>query len=101
MAAINAKPHYKDVSQSNIINFLLDTLAFTPEWTKKTLNTLEEGKKAGKVLVVHSTEDNVSDIRGLEHLITNTYSKGRHARVFHPDTTNDFKVIEDFIRLYK
>ncbi len=101
LAATNWAKHYADPKQSKIINFLLDKLAFTPEWKSQTLESLATLKAQDLALVLHSTEDNVSDMRGCEHLISEQFQKGKHARLFHPETGNDFKVIENFLRTYK
>jgi hypothetical protein len=101
LAATNRAKHYADPKQSKVINFLLDTLAFTPEWKSQTLKSLATLKEQNGVLVLHSSEDNVSDMRGCESLITHHWQKGKHARLFHPETGNDFKVIEDFLKTYK
>jgi hypothetical protein len=100
-AATNKIKHYSDVKQNPVINWALDTFAFTPSWTKQTLSTLSKAKSAGDALVLHSDEDNVSDCRGLEEYLTHIWPKGKHARLFHPDTGNDFKVVKSFIEDYK
>jgi hypothetical protein len=101
-AATNKAKHYSDVKQNKLINWLLDTFAFTPAWTKQTLDTLKFAKDSGDALVLHSDEDGVSDVRGLEksHL-THVWKNGKHARLFHPDTGNDFNVIAKYIEDYK
>ena len=99
-AATNRAKHYKDVPQNKAINFLLDTFAFTPKWTAKTLESLAKAKADGDALVLHSEEDGVSDCRGLEQYLSHIWPKGKHARLFHPETGNDFGVVERFIEGY-
>jgi hypothetical protein len=41
--------------------------------------------KRNKILTLHSTADNVSDVEGLEHLFHHTFDTGKHARLFHDD----------------
>jgi hypothetical protein len=101
LAATNLAKHYADPKQSKVINFFLDTLAFTPEWKSQTLQSLAALKSQSRVLVLHSGEDNVSDMSGCENLISHQFQKGKHARLFHPESGNDFKVIENFLMTYK
>lgn len=101
-AALNRIKHFSHVKQNSMINWALDTFAFTPVWTKQTLRDLKEAKDSGSALVLHSEEDGVSDIQGLEDThMTHIYKHGKHARIFHPDTGNDFKIIADYINDYK
>ena len=93
--------HFKDAEQNALINWALDTFAFTPTWTADTLDALSKKRAAGDVLVLHSEEDNVSDIRDLEEHFDHIWKKGRHARLFDPKTGNDFNVIKNFIENYK
>ena len=97
-AATNRIRHNKDVKQNKLINFILDTFAFTPKWTKETLRQLGEMKGAGDALVLHSDEDGVSDCQGLEKYLSKTYLNGKHARLFYPDTGNDFAIVSKFIQ---
>lgn len=97
-AATNQAKHFKDVKQNNLINWALDTFAFTPEWTRNTLDTLGLAKEAGGVLVLHSEEDAVSDCRGLEQYITHIFPTGKHARLFHPNNGNSFEVVSNFVQ---
>ena len=82
------------------IGRLLDTLAFTPQWTADTLQRLEKAKKEGDALVLHSEQDAVSDCRDLEKYLSHSWSKGKHARLFHPEAGNDFGVVEQFLKRY-
>ena len=100
-AAINKIKHYGDVKQNPVINWALDTFAFTPKWTQNTLDILGSAKANGDVLVLHSEEDGVSDCTGLEKYLKHIWAKGKHARLFHPDTGNDFAVVEKYIQDYK
>ena len=93
-------PHCRDVPQNQAVNWLLDTLAFTPQWTADTLQRLEKAKKEGDALVLHSEQDAVSDCRDLEKYLSHSWSKGKHARLFHPEAGNDFGVVEQFLKRY-
>ena len=86
------------MKQNKLINWALDTFAFTPEWTRNTLDTLGQAKEAGDVLVLHSQEDAVSDCRGLEKYITHVFPTGKHARLFHPNNDNSFEVVSNFVQ---
>ena len=101
LAATNQAKHFAEPQQSAVINWMLDKFAFTPEWKAQTLKSLAQLKEENGVIVLHSSEDNVSDMRGLEALISHHWQTGRHARLFHPDTGNDFNVIKDFLANYR
>ena len=103
LAATNRAKHYSHPKQSKAINFLLDTLAFTPEWTADTLSTLQKSKDSGAALVLHSSEDSVSDIEGLEQYFNVIYGDGngaKHARLYGPKSNNDFGDVVRFIQGY-
>jgi hypothetical protein len=82
------------VKDNAIIQKALDTFSFTPSWTSKTLQALEQLKDSNQALVLASTADKVSDNRGKEHLFHHTFEKGAHGRLFFD---NDFGIVKAFI----
>lgn len=96
LAGINLSKSYK-VKDNAIIQKALDTFCFTPPWVARTMNNLAELKKTGKVFVLASEEDSVSDNRGMDHHIHHMLKKGKHGRLFFD---NDFKLVEEFIKAH-
>jgi hypothetical protein len=83
-----------DVKDNALVQKALDTFCFTPEWKEKTLGTLSKLKEEGKVLILASDADVVSDNRGKRDLPHHIFEKGGHGRLFFD---NDFNVVRSFI----
>ena len=94
LAGINLSKSY-DVKDNAIIQKALDTFCFSPPWVARVMQNLSDLKKEGKVLILASEEDAVSDNRGMDHLIHHMLDKGKHGRLFFD---NDFKLVAEFIK---
>lgn len=94
-SAMGWSKSYDSAPDLKVVQKLLDTFCFTPEWKESTLQRLGHLKERRLILTLGSTADNVSDNRGLEHLLDHHLDKGKHARLFYE---NDFDLVEAFLR---
>ena len=72
----------------------LDTFCFTPDWTAKTMNILNQLNANHQILMLASHSDPVSDTRGKNHFYHHIFNEGKHARLFYD---NDFDVVKKFL----
>lgn len=94
LAGLSVAKSYETVPDVKIVQKMLDTFCFTPQWTAKTMSHLSDLKERNLSLVLASKSDTVSDNRGKHDMLHHHFDKGKHARLFYD---NDFKVIIDFL----
>jgi len=93
LAGLNLSKSY-DVKDNAVVQKLLDTFSFTPEWTSKTLLALRQLKESDRALILASSGDRVADNRGQEHLFHHHFEKGAHGRLFFD---NDFEIVKKYL----
>ena len=62
------------------------------------MEILDDYKNNNKALVLATTLDGVSDIRGLEHNFHHIFDNGLHARLFDKGTTNDWDIVVNYLK---
>jgi hypothetical protein len=93
LAGLNISKSY-DVKDNAIVQKLLDTFSFTPEWTAKTISNIQRLKDSNQILMLASHSDTVSDNRGKHELYHHIFEKGQHGRLFYE---NDFDIIKEYL----
>ena len=96
-AGLSLVKSYKGVQDNIFVQKILDIFCFTPKWSTKMIQILENYEENNRSLTLFSREDAVSDISGLEHVFHKIFDKGQHARLFYD---NDFNIITDYISNY-